>query len=92
MSNYKIFETDTFINSVNKIQSDKRKKIYDKLLNYVYPQLKGTPFYDPNIKKFLNYEPPTWRYRVGNYRLFYEIDKTENIIYITLIEIRDKAY
>jgi len=92
LSDYRIFETDSFIDSLNDIQKNHRDKIYSKVLNYVYPQLKNTPFYGPNIKKLTNYTPGTWRYRIGNYRLFYEIDKNEKIISITAIEIRDKAY
>ncbi|MES0490313.1 MAG: type II toxin-antitoxin system RelE/ParE family toxin [Leptospirales bacterium] len=89
---YKIFETDTFISNIDNIQADLRNKMYEKLLNYVYPQMKQNPFYGPNIKKLKNYEPPTWRYRIGNYRLFYEIDKADKVISITSFEIRDKAY
>ena len=92
MSEFRIFETDTFISSIDNIQHDFREKIYQKLMNYVYPQLKLNPFYGQNVKRLKNYEPPTWRYRVGNYRLFYEINKVDKVISITAIEIRDKAY
>jgi len=92
LSNYRIFETETFIDTLNKIQKDKREKIYEKILNYVYPQLEITPFYGQNIKKLANYDPDTWRYRIGKYRLFYEVDKKENIISLTAIEFRSKAY
>ncbi len=40
----------------------------------------------------LNYDPPTWRYGTGDYRLFYEIDQKEKTVYIITIEIRSKAY
>lgn len=58
----------------------------------LYPQLKINPFFGKNINKLINYNPPAWRYRIGNYRLFYEIDQKEKIIYSITIEIRSKAY
>jgi len=92
LSNYKIFETNSFSDDVEKIGSNLRKKIYSKIKNYVYPQLKTNPIYGKNIKKLINYSPPTWRYRVGEYRLFYEINEKEKIIFIIGIEIRHKVY
>jgi mRNA interferase RelE/StbE len=92
LSNYRIFETDQFIHDLNDIGSNLKKKIYNKIQSYTYPQLKLNPFYGKNIKKLINYNPPTWRYRIGGYRLFYEIDQKEKIVYILTIEIRHKAY
>lgn len=92
LSNYKIFETNQFIKDLDNIQNNLRKKIYDKITNYIYPQLRTNPFYGKNIKKLINYNPPTWRYRIGNYRLFYEINDLEKVVYIIAIDIRDKAY
>jgi len=92
LPNYKIFETNTFLDSLNRFQKNIQNKIYNKMLNYIYPQLKKNPFYGTNIKKLANYEPDTYRYRIGKYRLFYEVDKKEKVVSITFIEIRDKAY
>ncbi len=92
MSKYRTFETSQFIKDLDDIGSNLRKKIYTKIQNYAYPQLKTNPFYGKNIKKLVNYTPPTWRYRIGDYRLFYEIDEKENIIYIIAIEVRSNAY
>lgn len=92
LSDFKIFETNQFINDLDDIEKNLKKKIYDKIQNYTYPQIKTNPFYGKNIKKLINYDPPTWRYRIGNYRLFYEIDQKDKIIYIITIEIRSKTY
>ncbi len=92
LSDFKIFETNQFINDLDDIEKNLKKKIYDKIQNYTYPQIKMNPFYGKNIKKLINYDPPTWRYRIGNYRLFYEIDQKDKIIYIITIEIRSKTY
>lgn len=92
LSDFKIFETNQFINDLDDIGKNLKQKIYNKIQNYTYPQIKMNPFYGKNIKKLINYDPPTWRYKIGNYRLFYEIDQKDKIIYIITIEIRSKAY
>lgn len=92
LPDFRIFETSQFITDLDSIGKNKKKKIYDKIQHYTYPQLKANPFYGKNIRKLVNYDPPTWRYRIGDYRVFYEIDQKEKIIYILTIEIRSKAY
>ena len=92
LSNYKIFETDEFHNQLKIITSAKRKFIEKKLSEYVYPQLKSAPYYGPNIKKLKGYEPETWRYRIGNYRIFYSMDDVESIVYILTADDRKDPY
>jgi len=93
LSDYKIFETRQFLDDLEEIHSDSfRKKIYNKIINYVYPQIQKNPFFGQNIKKLIDYTPPTWRYRIGSYRLFYEIDEKERIVFIIVFEIRHRGY
>jgi len=92
LSDFKIFETDQFSSDLNNIGKNLSKKIYNKIQNYIYPQLKVNPFFGKNIKKLVNYNPPTWRYRIGDYRLFYEVDQDEKIVYLIAMELRSKAY
>ena len=92
MDSFKIFETDEFLKTLAKLSSNDRKHIKSKLKTYVYPQLKDEPFWGKNIKKLKGYEPPTWRYRIGNFRLFYLIDKDENIVFLLTIDDRKTAY
>ncbi|MGA0368752.1 MAG: type II toxin-antitoxin system RelE family toxin [Kiritimatiellia bacterium] len=92
LSEYKIFETDEFQKQLKKITSSKRKVVEKKLSEYVYPQLKSAPCYGPNIKKLKGYEPETWRYRIGNYRVFYTMDNEEPIVYILTVDDRKDAY
>ena len=87
-----IFETNQFIKDLESIQKNTRQTIYNKIQNYVYAQLRLNPFYGKNIKKLVNFKPPTWRYRIGNYRIFYEINEKEKIVFILTLEIRHKAY
>lgn len=63
-----------------------------KLEAYVYPQLREEPHYGANIKKLRDYKPETWRYRIGNWRIFYSIDHGERVVYILTIDDRKSAY
>lgn len=92
LANYKIFETAEYIASLSKITVRFRKKVDRKMDSYVYPQLREVPHYGLNIKKLHNYSPETWRYRSGDYRLFYSIDESRKIVNILSIDQRKDAY
>jgi len=92
LSKYKIFETEQFINDIEKIKGKNQEKLFIKIKEYVYPQLKENPYYGPNIKKLVNWDPETWRYSIRDYRLFYEINENEKIIFIIAFETRGNAY
>lgn len=92
MSDYRIFETDEFQKQLKKVTPSQRKIIEKKLSGYVYPQLRTAPCYGPNIKKLKGYDPETWRYRIGNYRVFYCIDEEERVVFVLTIDDRKDAY
>ncbi len=89
---FRIFETETFLTSLDQDFEGQKDKIKAKLRSHVYQQLKQSPSFAPNIKKLKNWEPPTWRYRIGSYRFFYEIDGENQIVSMLLAEHRGKAY
>ena len=89
---FKIFETETFLTSLEQDFRGQKEKIKLKLRNHVYQQLKESPSFGPNIKKLLNWNPPTWRYKIGSYRFFYEIDSENKIVSMLVAEHRSKAY
>jgi len=89
---YKIFETKNYSNSLERIDLSIRKKLIIKISNYVFLQIKTEPHFGLNIKRLRNYSPDTWRYRIGRYRLFYELDEKDKIIFLTHIELRGNAY
>lgn len=68
------------------------QKIRRKLIEYVYPQLRSSPRVGKNIKKLKNFTPETWRYRIGDYRFFYNVDDKEKIVFMLAAETRGKAY
>ena len=45
-----------------------------------------------DIKKLVNYNPPTYRLRVGNYRVLYEIHEQTVIILVIAVKHRKEAY
>jgi len=89
LNNFKIAETEIFAKTIKKSEY---KNIYDKIKNYVYPQLKMNPFFGLNIKKLKGEFEDVYRYRIGNYRLFYKIDNQKIIIFILDIEHRKDSY
>jgi mRNA interferase RelE/StbE len=64
----------------------------EKLREHVYPQLREEPHFGPNIKRLRNWEPPTWRYRIGAWRFFYEIGERSRVIFMTASDHRSRAY
>ena len=76
LSNFLIAESKTFIKIKNQIDT----KIYDKIVNVVYPQLRVNPFFGINIKKLKGEFDRYYRYRIGSYRLFYLIDNEKIIV------------
>ena len=89
---YALFATDEFLKSIEKLQKRDKALIENKLKEYVYPQIKSEPHFGINIKKLRGYEPNTWRYRIGNYRVFYTIDENDWLVLLLVVESRNKAY
>ena len=92
MVKYKIFETRGFSTDLTDITKSTMPVIQKKLENYIYPELRNNPYFGPNIRRLQNWDPPTWRYRIGDWRFFYQISEKEKIVYMTVIYHRSKAY
>ena len=92
MSEYRIFETDPFGDDIDAIARSGQRRVLKKLRKVVYPQLRASPHFGANIRKLRDYDPPTWRYRIGSWRFFYEIDENERIVFMTAASHRGSAY
>lgn len=92
MNEYRIFETEQFEKDLKKISRSKYQDKVRKLKTIVYLQLSRHPHFGPNIRKLKNHEPETWRYRIGAWRFFYEIDEKERIVFMTAASHRSSAY
>jgi mRNA interferase RelE/StbE len=92
LNKYRIFETDRFQKDLHQIAMSGQSKIDQKLQKFVYPQLRNHPHFGPNIKKLKGYTPDTWRYRIGAWRFFYEIDEEDQIDFMLAASHRGSAY
>jgi len=88
LSDFQIAETKTF----QRVKAQLDAKIYTKVVNIVYPQLRENPFYGTNIKKLKGEFEGYYRYRIGSYRLFYLIDNDKIIVAIVDLKHRQNAY
>ena len=92
MTEFRIFETEQFQEDLRQIARAGRADIVRKLRAVVYPQLTRHPYQGPNIRKLQGYVPDTWRYRIGAWRFFYEVDDREKIVFLTAATHRGSAY
>jgi len=92
LSKYRKFETNEFSKKLKKLTNRDITFLTKKLNTYVYPQLCKEPHFGKNIKKLAGYNPDTWRYRIGDFRLFYGNDEDEKLIFIFTVEPRKDAY
>jgi len=93
MTPYKIFETENFRKELRLlIPSREQTLIQRKMKNLVFPRLREQPHFGNHIKKLKNYEPESWRYRIGDFRIFYSIDEKEKVVVLTAIRWRKDAY
>jgi len=85
---FQIAETKSF----QKIKERLDQKIYKKIVDVVYPQLRSNPYYGTNIKKLKGKFEGYYRYRVGNYRIFYLIEEGKVLIVVTDFRHRQSVY
>ena len=89
LNRFEIAETETFQRSISKKEIS---KIYNNIKTYVYPQLRINPFFGKNIKKLKGEFKDVYRYRIGEYRFFYQVDEKQILIFIMDIVKRKDAY
>ena len=92
LDKFTIFETAQFLRDLTQDFSGQHERIAQKLQDYAYPQLRQNPYYGKNIKKLKSYTPDTWRYRIGDYRFFYEIDVPQKTVFMLAADKRGDAY
>jgi mRNA interferase RelE/StbE len=66
--------------------------LYKKITGDIYPILKNNPFFGAHIKKLKGKYKEIYRFKIGDYRLFYKIDDQESLIFMVNIENRQDAY
>ena len=89
---FRVFETRQFERDLEQIARAGRSDVTRKLHRIVYPQLRQAPHFGSNIRKLRGYSPDTWRYRIGAWRFFFQIDDQERVIYMISASHRSEAY
>ena len=75
-----------------KVQAREYRSVYEKIRKYVYPQLRLNPFFGPSIKKLQGEFAQIYRYRIGDFRLFYLVRKEQIMVVVIDEEKRRDAY
>ena len=89
-NSYTIAETESFQKTLAKNKS--LASVYRKIRDVVYPTLRREPHFGPNIKRLKGDFTDFYRYRVGDYRLFYTVNEKEVVVIIVEIRTRQDAY
>lgn len=89
---YRIYETDQFAKDLKSLARAGLSRLENRLRDDVYPQLRAQPYFGPNVRKLKDYRPETWRYRIGSWRFFYEIDDDDRVVIMVAAEHRGSAY
>lgn len=89
-SKYRIAETDAFQRTLRKNKS--LQKVYQRVVEVVYPMLRREPHFGPNIKRLKGEFRDFYRYRIGDYRLFYTIEEADVVVVVADLRSRQSAY
>lgn len=66
--------------------------MYCRVVEVVYPLLRREPHFGLNIKRLKGELSDFYRYRVGDYRLFYTIEEDDVIVVVVDLKSRQSAY
>jgi mRNA interferase RelE/StbE len=88
LSEFQIAETKGFTKRKESIAPE----LYEKIKSVVYPQLRKNPYFGPNIKKLKGKLAPYYRFRIGDYRLFYLIEADKVLVAVVDLKHRQGAY
>ena len=92
LSEYRLFETKTYQRDLDRLGPAASKRIRAALETRVYPVLRATPRNVPSAARLRAWDPPTWRIRIGSWRIFYEIDDEKSLVFLTAADHRKDAY
>ena len=92
LSEYRVFETEEFLKRLEALPRQTSLRIRRKLEGHLYPLIRHNPYSGPNIKKLRGYSPDTWRYRIGDFRIFYGVDKDRRVVEMLTVNLRRDAY
>lgn len=85
MSPWKVTFTPTALKELSKCSDDTRKAIGKAIRRFCTSG-------DGDIKKLQDKNPPTWRLRVGNWRVLFHKDAQSRTIVVVAIRDRKESY
>lgn len=88
VSEFQIVESKTFYQSKQQIDF----ALYERIKSIVYPQLETNPFCGPDIKKLQGKLTKYHWFSIGDYKLFYRIDKKKAVVVIESLELARRLY
>jgi mRNA interferase RelE/StbE len=91
LARYQIFETAGYQDDLAQLTRSGLGRLHEKLQATIYPRLREEPHFGPNIKRLKHWDPPTWRYRIGAWRFFYEIDEKHALVLLTAADHRSTS-
>jgi len=92
LADYRVFETEQFQKDLSQIARSGMPKLVSNLHAYVYPQLRSNLAPGTNIKRLKGTYSGMWRYRIGAWRFFHEIDESRRIVFMIAASHRSSAY
>jgi mRNA interferase RelE/StbE len=92
LSDYSVLETSEFLEQLAAAPAAERAWLRVKLDSLVIPRLRVQPHFHGQVVKLRGWSPETWRWRLGRWRAFYEIDEADRIVALTALSRRRDAY
>lgn len=82
---YEIIHTEKAINDFSKIDHSNSRRIFDKLDYFIET---GHPLH--YAMKLVNCSLGTYRFRIGDYRVIFDVDQNENIRILKILRIKHR--
>ena len=90
---YRVQVTDVAANELEQIRVFDRRRIVDA----IGKQLRFQPTVGTRNRKRLDtvpdfdYTPPIWELRVGDYRVFYDVDEPGQLVYVRTVRVKEPS-
>ena len=75
MGSFRILETREFLWRLEALEPSVRGFVGGSRKQLFIPSSERGPFFGRNIRKLEGFSPEVWRYRLGDYRLFYAVTR-----------------
>ncbi|OGJ15670.1 MAG: hypothetical protein A2632_00600 [Candidatus Pacebacteria bacterium RIFCSPHIGHO2_01_FULL_46_16] len=85
MSTFKLVFTKSAFKDIEKLDNITKKRLKNKLATFCLDPLEYA-------KKLINHRIGSYRWRVGNYRVIFDLNDVENIVIVLRVRHRKNAY